>query len=551
MPLTLTIMNAGHLDNGSPRSLVLDRRGALIGRAATSDWCLPDPSLHISSRHCEIRFTGERYELHDLSTNGTFLRGHASRLPGPHMIRPGDVFTIGPFEIAAALDDAAAASAQAANAAPPTPEWKGWAANGDAAPPVSESAWDRRPAGAAITGSGAMSQVWAPPPSTGAASSGWGSPPAPEPSQGASGWGAPPAPAPSSWGSTPAATEAPAAGGWGTPPPPVATPPSSSWGAPPSAGSASSSWGAPPPTPAAEPPSPSTWDVAPAAPGPGPSAWSASPTPPPPPGADDIWGKFAASNVVDWARGGFGKPSDLFAAPLSTPAASSAPATPAPTPAWGAPPAEAGTAFTAESPAAAPIPTPVPTAGSLAPLTEALGVPADKLQLGDEATLGITGNLLRRLIAGLVVMLEARARAKSQLGAAGTSLEFAGNNPLKFARTPEQALTQLLNEPQRGFMGSDQAIEDAFKDLQAHQMATLAAMQGALRATLDRFSPGSIRKRAESGGFLSKVLPGAKDAALWKAYEREFSGVAQGSDEAFMDVFAKEFRKAYEEAARK
>jgi predicted component of type VI protein secretion system len=72
-------------------------------------------------------------------------------------------------------------------------------------------------------------------------------------------------------------------------------------------------------------------------------------------------------------------------------------------------------------------------------------------------------------------------------------------------------------------------------------------MQGALRATLDRFSPDAIRNRAQTGGFLESILPAAKDAALWRAYEREFSGVARGSDEAFMDVFAKEFRKAYEE----
>ncbi len=161
----------------------------------------------------------------------------------------------------------------------------------------------------------------------------------------------------------------------------------------------------------------------------------------------------------------------------------------------------------------------------------------------------MAGNLLRRLVAGMVVMLEARARAKSQLGAQGTSLEFDGNNPLKFARTPEQALEQLLNVPHRGFMDSERAIEDAFKDLQAHQMATLKAMQGALRATLDRFSPRAIRARAEQGGFLTRILPGARDAALWAAYEKEFSGVAQGSDEAFMEMFAKEFRRAYEEIA--
>jgi type VI secretion system FHA domain protein len=158
--------------------------------------------------------------------------------------------------------------------------------------------------------------------------------------------------------------------------------------------------------------------------------------------------------------------------------------------------------------------------------------------------------LLRRLVAGLVVMLEARARAKSQMGAESTSLQFDGNNPIKFARTPEQALAQLLNPQQRGFMDAERAIEDAFYDLQSHQMATLKAMQGALKATLARFSPTAIKQRAEKGGVLTRILPGARDAALWQAYENEFSGVAQGSDEAFMDVFAKEFRKAYEEQAR-
>ena len=147
-------------------------------------------------------------------------------------------------------------------------------------------------------------------------------------------------------------------------------------------------------------------------------------------------------------------------------------------------------------------------------------------------------------------MLEARARAKSQMGAESTAFEVDGNNPIKFARTPEEAIAALLNPSARGFQDAGPAIENAFFDLQSHQIATLRAMQGALRATLDRFSPNAIRQRAESGGLLARILPGARDAALWQAYEKEFGGVAQGSDEAFMDVFAKEFRRAYEEQSR-
>jgi len=165
-------------------------------------------------------------------------------------------------------------------------------------------------------------------------------------------------------------------------------------------------------------------------------------------------------------------------------------------------------------------------------------------------TVAKAGSLLKRLVAGLLVMVEARARAKAQMGAEMTGLQLEGNNPIKFARSPEQALAQLLSPPQPGFMAADKAVEDAYLDLQSHQVATLKAIPGALRATLDRFSPGSVRRRADSLGFLAKFLPAFRDAALWRNYEREFVAVKKESDEAFMEVFAKEFRKAYERQLR-
>jgi type VI secretion system protein len=77
--------------------------------------------------------------------------------------------------------------------------------------------------------------------------------------------------------------------------------------------------------------------------------------------------------------------------------------------------------------------------------------------------------------------------------------------------------------------------------------ATLEAIPGALRATLDRFSPGSIqRQHGGDLGLLARLLPVFRDAALWRHYQREFDEVTEESDEAFMAVFAREFRKAYQ-----
>ena len=161
------------------------------------------------------------------------------------------------------------------------------------------------------------------------------------------------------------------------------------------------------------------------------------------------------------------------------------------------------------------------------------------------------GGLLRRLVSGMVVMVESRARAKSQMGAESTSLQVDGNNPIKFARTPEAALKQLLNPKEKGFMEAEKAVEDGFYDLQSHQVSTLSAIPGSLKATLERFSPGSIKRRAENMGVLTRVIPAMRDAALWHNYEREFAKVAAESDEAFMEVFSKEFRKYYDKQIQK
>lgn len=222
--------------------------------------------------------------------------------------------------------------------------------------------------------------------------------------------------------------------------------------------------------------------------------------------------RFISQNDIDWMRGGFG---------------AAAPAQPART-GDAASPDELVQAF-----------------------VEGAGLKREDINVGSLDLMSKAGGLFRRLISGMVIMIEARARAKSQMGAESTSLQVEGNNPIKFARTPDQAIKQLLNPKVRGFMEAEQAIEDGFVDLQSHQAATLAAIPGSLKMTLERFSPGSIKRRAENMGVLSRIIPAARDAALWNNYEREFAKVAAESDEAFLEVFAKEFRKAYDKQLRK
>jgi type VI secretion system FHA domain protein len=513
MTLTLTIRNAAELENGMPTEFVLHRRGAIVGRADTCDWSLPDPQRHISSRHCEISFHDDGYWLRDTSTNGTFVNDSAEPLQGEHRIEQGDVILVGDYEIGAELSGSEGAVDETTGS--PHDAAAGWTGWGDgSAPPPSESGDDE----------------WGEPQDVPTVAQRWDSPAAPaEPGDAPySSIAGPSARGPGrgfDWGERrPVPEEVPSTDGWGPTHDASDMPDGASvWEGPQAAPDLSSGWS----SPAADRPE------------------SARPA--------DIWGQIAENNVVDWARGGFGSPIEpppsdplgleedesINSMPLRSPVESEeSTAPPAPPRRRTRPPTAAPAAPTAAAPN---------DRRFIAEFLKAAGVSAEDLKGSPADAVARAGGLLRRLVAGLVVLVEARARAKSQMGAESTRLEYEGNNPIKFARSPEQALAQLLGPPERGFMNAESAVEDAFYDLQSHQMATLKAMQGALRATLDRFSPDAIRNRAQTGGFLESILPAAKDAALWRAYEREFSGVARGSDEAFMDVFAKEFRKAYEE----
>jgi predicted component of type VI protein secretion system len=71
-----------------------------IGRDPSNGWTIADRTLALSGRHCEIVSTPAGPALRDLSTNGTFVNGGTVRLAGEHLLRDGDRFELGPFDIA-------------------------------------------------------------------------------------------------------------------------------------------------------------------------------------------------------------------------------------------------------------------------------------------------------------------------------------------------------------------------------------------------------------------------------------------------------------------
>lgn len=237
-------------------------------------------------------------------------------------------------------------------------------------------------------------------------------------------------------------------------------------------------------------------------------------------GAASIWGTLTAPVEVDFT-------------PPPPPAAPAGTASPAPSPPPGA--GAAGAAAAAEQ-------------ALFARFLAGAGLRArDVDELPPASVLAAAGELLRQTADGLIQLLYARARLRNQfgVGAEVTSFQRDGNNPLKWTRSAEEALRQIVGKPDRGFLPGPQAVRGAFEDLQAHEMALMAAMQEALKDTIQRFSPAAIRARPSQSSLLTRLLPAARDAALWQAYEAEFNAMADETETAYLDVFAKNFKKAY------
>jgi type VI secretion system FHA domain protein len=156
------------------------------------------------------------------------------------------------------------------------------------------------------------------------------------------------------------------------------------------------------------------------------------------------------------------------------------------------------------------------------------------------------GEAFRALVAGLRQVLIARATIKGEFRIEQTMIRARGNNPLKFSANDDDALTALLGVGRRTDMAPAAAIEDSLRDLRLHELATMAAMQVAVRTMLDELSPDKIRAGTDQGGMA--VLPAQRKARAWDAFEARHARVVQALVDDFDSIFGKSFARAYERA---
>ena len=81
-----------------------------------------------------------------------------------------------------------------------------------------------------------------------------------------------------------------------------------------------------------------------------------------------------------------------------------------------------------------------------------------------------------------------------------------------------------------------------------HELATVSAMQAAVRVLLAQFEPEAVERKVESSAL--QIHPAQKKARAWDAFVRLHKGVTQALSDDFDSVFGKAFARAYEAGDR-
>lgn len=207
-----------------------------------------------------------------------------------------------------------------------------------------------------------------------------------------------------------------------------------------------------------------------------------------------------------------------------------------------------------EDPAAQPAPAPAPatieverhTEDFWTRFSEALGIEFDGLDQDAREALALNaGRLLRQCVGGLQQNLHTRSELKNELRLSLTTVQGAQRNPLKSAVDAGEALLALLRPGKPGQLPAELAVSRAFHDVQAHQVALLAASRAATRATLEHFSPEQLTLRFERDNPPMLATSGSR----WRAYGRYHQTLRQDNDWSER-LLARDFAQAYEEQIR-
>ncbi|MFT8945028.1 MAG: type VI secretion system-associated FHA domain protein TagH [Acetobacter aceti] len=159
------------------------------------------------------------------------------------------------------------------------------------------------------------------------------------------------------------------------------------------------------------------------------------------------------------------------------------------------------------------------------------------------------GRTFRAMIHGLRQIMIARATIKGEFRIEQTMIQASGNNPLKFSANDDDALLALIGIGRNSGMLPSDAIGEALNDMRTHEFAVLRAMQDAIGALLARVDPARFRE--DAGSRFLDFCPDNNNGRAFRQYEEHHRRTVAALSDDFDSAFGKAFARSYEKAIMK
>jgi FHA domain-containing protein len=157
------------------------------------------------------------------------------------------------------------------------------------------------------------------------------------------------------------------------------------------------------------------------------------------------------------------------------------------------------------------------------------------------------GRIMRAFTDGTIELLSSRAMLKREVRAEITMIVDEENNPFKILPNGRAVLMQMFGARMPGFLPPEAAVHDALGDLQSHQLGMVAGMRAALLTLLKRFDPAALNRETPHDGSLGeKLLPGGREARLWRELQQLHTETTAAVEDDFQAVFGRAFQQAYD-----
>ena len=168
--------------------------------------------------------------------------------------------------------------------------------------------------------------------------------------------------------------------------------------------------------------------------------------------------------------------------------------------------------------------------------------PQDFTDCDKIAVMRAAGEVYRATILGLSDILHDRAFVKDQFRIAQTRMGERTANPLRMFEPAETAIL-LLKARMPTLLKSGAAITHACADVKKHQLALLAGLRGAIRATLEALDPSGFAPARK--GLLARLSGDDGSAAFRALVERHKCFCAEADDNPD-SLVSRELRRGYE-----